>query len=75
MAPSITNYAEIQNDEIEVLRSIYMDDFMEEKPKTAAWNVGFLKFASSFHGLHDHAITTILLSTAAFPKLETTSGF
>ncbi len=39
MAPSITNYAEIQNDEIEVLRSIYMDDFAEEKSKTGAWNV------------------------------------
>ena len=39
MAPSVTNYTEIQNDEIEVLRSIYMDDFVEETPKTGAWNV------------------------------------
>ena len=48
MAPSTTNYAEIQNDEIEVLRSIYMDDFVEEKPKTGAWNVGFENFATLF---------------------------
>lgn len=41
MAPSITNYAEIQHDEIEVLRSIYMDDFVEDKVKPGAWNVGF----------------------------------
>ena len=39
MAPSTTNYPEIQNDEIEVLRSIYMDDFVEEKFTLAAWNV------------------------------------
>lgn len=40
MAPSaMTNYAEIQEDEIEALRSIYMDDFQEERPKVGAWNV------------------------------------
>ncbi|KAL8848837.1 MAG: hypothetical protein Q9221_006133 [Calogaya cf. arnoldii] len=39
MAPLITtNYAEIQEDELEALRSIYMDDFQEEKPKVGAWN-------------------------------------
>ncbi|KAL9000043.1 MAG: hypothetical protein Q9169_001288 [Polycauliona sp. 2 TL-2023] len=39
MASSVTtNYAEIQQDEIEVLRSIYMDDFQEETPKVGAWN-------------------------------------
>ena len=37
MAPKTTNYAEIQNDEIEALRSIYMDDFVEEEAKTGAW--------------------------------------
>ena len=37
MAPTITNYFEIQHDEIEALRSIYMDDFIEEKAKTGAW--------------------------------------
>ncbi|KAL8772628.1 MAG: hypothetical protein Q9209_002289 [Squamulea sp. 1 TL-2023] len=36
--PTTTNYAEIQQDEIEVLRSIYMDDFQEEQPKVGAWN-------------------------------------
>lgn len=40
MAPSaMTNYAEIQEDEIQALRSIYMDDFQEERPKVGAWNV------------------------------------
>lgn len=29
---------EIQHDEIEALRSIYMDDFAEEEAKTGAWN-------------------------------------
>ncbi|KAL9125452.1 MAG: hypothetical protein Q9217_005350 [Psora testacea] len=38
MAPSITNYSEIQQDEIEVLRSIYPDDFVEEEAKVGAWN-------------------------------------
>ena len=40
MAPNVTNYAEIQNDEIEALRSIYMDDFLELDIKPGAWNVG-----------------------------------
>ena len=39
MAPNVTNYAEIQNDEIEALRSIYMDDFLEHDIKPGAWNV------------------------------------
>lgn len=38
MAPATTNYSEIQKDEIEALRSIYMEDFMEEEAKTGAWN-------------------------------------
>ena len=37
MAPTTTNYSEIQHDEIEALRSIYMDDFVEEEAKTGAW--------------------------------------
>ena len=37
MAPVITNYSEIQHDEIEALRSIYMDDFLEEESKTGPW--------------------------------------
>ena len=38
MAPNTTNYSEIQRDEIEALRSIYMEDFVEEEAKTGAWN-------------------------------------
>ncbi|MDI1491733.1 MAG: eukaryotic translation initiation factor 2-alpha kinase [Ramalina farinacea] len=38
MAPSITNYSEIQNDEIEALRAIYPEDFHEEVAKVGAWN-------------------------------------
>ena len=37
MAPVTTNYSEIQHDEIEALRSIYMDDFLEEESKTGPW--------------------------------------
>ena len=37
MAPITTNYTEIQNDEVEALRSIYMDDFIQEEAKTGAW--------------------------------------
>lgn len=43
MAHLITNYIEIQNDEIEALRSIYMGDFSEEKIRTGAWNVSCTK--------------------------------
>ena len=35
-----TNYVELQENEIQVLQSIFMDDFIEEKPKVGAWNVG-----------------------------------
>lgn len=34
-----TNYADIQQDEIQALQSIYMDDLYEEGIKTGAWNV------------------------------------
>ena len=40
MAHSVTKYAEIQQDEIEALRSIYMEDFVENETRTGAWNVG-----------------------------------
>lgn len=40
MAQSVTKYAEIQQDEIEALKSIYMEDFVEKETKTGAWNVG-----------------------------------
>ncbi|KAL9612098.1 MAG: hypothetical protein Q9167_003285 [Letrouitia subvulpina] len=38
MALQRTNYPEIQQDEIDALRSIYMDDFEEEESKVGAWN-------------------------------------
>ena len=38
MARPLTNYSEIQHDEIEALRSIYPDDFFEEEAKIGAWN-------------------------------------
>ncbi|KAL8710940.1 MAG: hypothetical protein Q9220_004539 [cf. Caloplaca sp. 1 TL-2023] len=38
MAPARTNYVEIQRDEVEVLRSIYMDSFQEEEAKIGAWS-------------------------------------
>lgn len=37
MASRTTNYSEIQRDEIEALRSIYMEDFEEQEAKTGAW--------------------------------------
>ncbi len=40
MAQSVTKYAEIQQDEIEALKSIYMEDFVVKETKTGAWNVG-----------------------------------
>ena len=36
---ALTNYAEAQQDELDALKSIYMDDFEEVKGKAAAWNV------------------------------------
>ena len=41
--PSTTNYAEIQENELQVLRSIYMEDFEEDKTKAGAWNVGLIQ--------------------------------
>ena len=38
--PIVTNYAEIQDNEIQVLQSIFMEDFVEEEAKAGAWNVG-----------------------------------
>ena len=36
--PGTTNYAEIQENEVQVLQSIFMDDFAEQAVKTGAWN-------------------------------------
>lgn len=53
MASLTTNYAEIQQDEVEALRSIYMEDFEEQEVKTGAWNVGLNMFkrVSEAHNL------------------------
>ena len=42
MAPPTpsTDYASIQENEIQVLQSIFVDEFSEEETKAAAWNVG-----------------------------------
>lgn len=37
--PAVTNYSEIQDNELEALRSIYMTDFRDVKGKPSAWNV------------------------------------
>lgn len=52
MASRTTNYAEIQHDELEALRSIYMEDFTEEAVKTGAWNVGGNKFDEPYLFCH-----------------------
>ncbi len=39
----LTNYAEVQQDELDALKSIYMDDFEEVKAKAAAWNVSTVR--------------------------------
>lgn len=41
MASTTTDYSEIQQNEIEALRSIFMEDFVEEEIKTGAWNVRY----------------------------------
>lgn len=51
MASRITNYAEIQQDELEALRSIYMEDFNEEAVRTGAWNVGVNMFSRTSSAL------------------------
>ncbi|KAL9100903.1 MAG: hypothetical protein Q9187_009307, partial [Circinaria calcarea] len=38
MAQQTTDYLEIQQNEIDVLRSIFMEDFVEEEVKAGAWN-------------------------------------
>lgn len=45
MAPATTNYAEIQQDEIEALRSIYMEAFEEHETKVGAWNVSHIELS------------------------------
>ena len=37
--PGLTDYAEIQHNEVEALRSIYFDEFEDVAVKPAAWSV------------------------------------
>lgn len=46
MSPA-TNYAEIQQDEVQALASIFMEEFHEEEARTSAWNVGVFVFLHS----------------------------
>ena len=54
MALLTTNYAEIQQDEVEALRSIYMEDFEEKEIKTGAWNVGQTMFKNMLEPIIFH---------------------
>lgn len=38
--PMKTDYEKIQNDEVEVLRSIFVEEFEDVENKPGAWNVG-----------------------------------
>ncbi|KAL8690904.1 MAG: hypothetical protein Q9218_003756 [Villophora microphyllina] len=77
MAPLTTKYSEIQNDEIEALRSIYMDDFQEEKPKVGAWNktsdrAFSITLKSSTDGYDALALTLNVSLPATYPKTSPT---
>ena len=39
LSTGLTNYAQIQQDELEVLKSIYMDELEQIRTGQAAWNV------------------------------------
>ena len=41
MAPAVTDYADIQHNEIDALRAIFMEDFKEQTEKVGAWNVSY----------------------------------
>ena len=49
MAPITTDYAEIQQNEIEALHSIFMEDFVEHEARAGAWNVGCKLFKGPIH--------------------------
>lgn len=68
MAPSVTNYSEIQHDEIEALRSIFMDDFEEEEAKVGAWNKSTLRaFAISLKAVIAGEDKSALTLSASLP--------
>lgn len=72
MPQPVTKYAEIQQDEIDALRSIYMDDFEEQEAKVGAWNVGgppLLPFLLFFHELYDPSISVVLPMSQILPPV------
>ena len=72
MALAGTNYAEIQHDEIQVLKSIFSEDFHEEDVKLGAWKkTADRAFRVVLRGtLHEHAsaITLNVVLPATYPK-------
>ena len=73
MAPVTTNYSEIQNDEIQALRSIYMDDFLEEESKTGPWKKAAdrafqINLRTQFGEEQRIALTLIISLPPTYPK-------
>ena len=73
MAPVTTNYSEIQHDEIEALRSIYMDDFIEEEAKTGAWKKAVdrafqIHLRAQVGGEQKIALTLVVSLPPTYPK-------
>ncbi|KAL9616510.1 MAG: hypothetical protein Q9160_008626 [Pyrenula sp. 1 TL-2023] len=67
----VTNYAEIQQNEVEAIRSIYMDDFDDVKTKSAAWNkTADIAFKIRIKAPTDPliAVTLQVELTATYPK-------
>lgn len=73
MAPTTTNYAAIQEDEIQALRSIYMDDFVEET-QAGVWNKkGDRAFRIKLRPSGDEderGLTLIVSLPPTYPKTE-----
>ena len=72
MAPVGTNYAEIQQDEIEVLRSIFAEDFVEEYAKVGAWKKApdraFRVVLKGSTGENENAIIIYVTLPTTYPK-------
>lgn len=46
--PGLTDFGQIQQDEISVLQSIFMEDFCEKEAKTSAWKVSTMGRLADF---------------------------
>ncbi|KAG8532078.1 uncharacterized protein KY384_003715 [Bacidia gigantensis] len=73
MAGSTTDYSEIQRDEIEALRSIYPNDFVEGETKVGAWkkysDPSFrISLRPSLNDRENFAITLIVSLPSTYPK-------